>query len=42
VTAQMLTPIWQLPTLPSVPEYCRATPRTRTASCLWPQCPAPV
>ena len=26
VTAQMLTPIWQLPTLPSVPEYCRATP----------------
>ena len=20
-----LTPIWQLPTLPSVPEYCRAT-----------------
>jgi hypothetical protein len=26
VTAQTLTPIWQLPTLPSVPEYCRATP----------------
>jgi hypothetical protein len=26
VTAQIETPIWQLPTLPSVPEYCRATP----------------
>src|SRR3954454_20326507 len=26
VTAQIDTPIWQLPTLPSVPEYCRATP----------------
>src|SRR3954462_9953720 len=26
VTACTLTPIWQLATLPSVPEYCRATP----------------
>jgi hypothetical protein len=26
VTAEIDTPIWQLPTLPSVPEYCRATP----------------
>ena len=26
VTACTETPIWQLPTLPSVPEYCRATP----------------
>jgi hypothetical protein len=26
VTAETETPIWQLPTLPSVPEYCRATP----------------
>jgi hypothetical protein len=25
VTACTLTAIWQLPTLPSVPEYCRAT-----------------
>jgi hypothetical protein len=25
----MLTPIWQLPTLPSVPEYSRATPARR-------------
>jgi hypothetical protein len=29
VTAQTLTPTWQLPTLPSVPEYCRATPGRR-------------
>ena len=26
VTAEIDTPTWQLPTLPSVPEYCRATP----------------
>jgi hypothetical protein len=26
VTACTLTPIWQLATLPRVPEYCRATP----------------
>jgi hypothetical protein len=26
VTACTLTSIWQLPTLPKVPEYCRATP----------------
>jgi hypothetical protein len=26
VAAWMLTPTWQLATLPSVPEYCRATP----------------
>ena len=26
VTAQTLTATWLLPTLPSVPEYCRATP----------------
>jgi hypothetical protein len=26
VTACTLTPIWQFPTLPSVPEYMRATP----------------
>ena len=26
VTACTLTPIWQFPTLPSVPEYIRATP----------------
>ena len=26
MTAQIDTPIWQLATLPSVPEYCRATP----------------
>jgi len=26
VAAQKLTPVWQLPTLPSVTEYCRATP----------------
>jgi hypothetical protein len=26
LTACTLTPIWQLPVLPSVPEYCRATP----------------
>jgi hypothetical protein len=25
VTIWTLTPIWQLPVLPSVPEYCRAT-----------------
>lgn len=25
MTACTLTPIWQLATLPSVPEYCRAT-----------------
>jgi hypothetical protein len=25
VTSCTLTPIWQLPVLPSVPEYCRAT-----------------
>src|SRR3954447_15486185 len=25
VTAETDTPTWQLPTLPSVPEYCRAT-----------------
>lgn len=28
----MLTPIWQLPTLPRVPEYCRATPGEKTPS----------
>src|SRR3954452_12868112 len=32
VTAQTLTPIWQLPTLPNVPEYCRATPGEATPS----------
>jgi hypothetical protein len=26
ITACTLTPIWQLATLPKVPEYCRATP----------------
>jgi hypothetical protein len=26
VTACTLTPIWQLPTFPKVPEYIRATP----------------
>lgn len=26
MTACTLTPIWQLATLPKVPEYCRATP----------------
>jgi hypothetical protein len=26
VTAETDTPIWQFATLPSVPEYCRATP----------------
>jgi hypothetical protein len=26
VTAQIETPIWQLPTLPGLPEYCRVTP----------------
>jgi hypothetical protein len=25
VTSCTLTPIWQLPVLPRVPEYCRAT-----------------
>ena len=26
MTAEIDTPIWQLATLPSVPQYCRATP----------------
>jgi hypothetical protein len=32
VTACTLTPIWQFPTLPSVPEYMRATPGESTPS----------
>lgn len=32
VTVEIDTPIWQLATLPSVPEYCRATPGEATTA----------